>query len=43
MLDLRIGTKLAITSGLSVLLVLAMLAMQMLGNRAVKLANDHAQ
>jgi methyl-accepting chemotaxis protein len=41
-LDLRIGTKLAVASGMGVLLVLAMLAMQMLGNRAVKLANEHA-
>ena len=38
--NLRIGTKLAVMSGLGVLLVAAMLATQMLGNASVRNSND---
>jgi methyl-accepting chemotaxis protein len=40
--NLRIGTKLAITSLLSVLLVAAMVGMQMINNGSVSQANNHA-
>jgi len=40
LLNLRIGTKLAVTSVLGVMLVGLLLAVQMMGNRAVKTAND---
>jgi methyl-accepting chemotaxis protein len=42
LLNLRIGTKLAITSALGVLLVMAMLAMQIVSNNSVSEANRRA-
>jgi methyl-accepting chemotaxis protein len=40
--NLRIGTKLAITSALSILLIAGMILAQMTGNAAVRKANDNA-
>src|SRR3954468_3939122 len=40
-MNLKIGTKLAITSVLSILLVVGMISMQMHGNAAVKTANEN--
>lgn len=40
--DLRIGTKLAITSALSILLVASMIYLQMTGGADVRRANDTA-